>query len=171
MILCPLLSVPHTCQGLWTLTRAILEWPGTWLWDHFLGLFFTHPVSAIVRMELRAYPACVSMALASSGIFSFFHSQNGLEQGQGSVSRLMSMVHFLKAHSLAWARHMLVFWRTPLADCSLAVRPTSGLDHSPTPTNTHQTLLKHSSVSICADDCLLGQRPLSGASEVQQINK
>lgn len=59
----------------------------------------------------------------------------------------------------------------PLGRLLLAVRPTSGLDHSPAPTNTHQTLLKHSSVSICADDCLLGQRPLSGTSEVQQINK
>jgi hypothetical protein len=68
------------------------------------------------------------------------------------------MGHFLEAHDLAWARHMLVFWGTPLAACSLAVRPTSGLDHSPTPTNTPQTLLKHSSFSICVDDCLLGQR-------------
>lgn len=89
----------------------------------------------------------------------------------GSVSWLTSTGHFCKAHGLAWGRHVLVFWRTPLAGCSLAVRPTSGLDHSPAPTNTHQTLLKHSSVSICADDCLLGQRPLSGTSEVQQINK
>lgn len=144
--------------------RAILEWSGNWLQDHFLGLFFTHHGSATVRMEPQAYPVCVSVAATSSG--TFFLPLTGLT---GAGAGLMSMGHFLKAHSLAWARHM--FWRTPLADRSLAVRPTSGLDHSPSPTNTHQTLLKHSSVSVCADDCLLGQRPLSGASEVQQINK
>lgn len=57
----------------------------------------------------------------------------------GSVSWLTSTGHFCKAHGLAWGRHVLVFWRTPLAGCSLAVRPTSGLDHSPPP-QTHTRL-------------------------------
>lgn len=83
-----LLAIPRTCQGLWALMRAVLEWSGTWLWGHFLGFFFTHHGSATVRMVPQAYLACVSVAATSSG--TFFPHRTDWKQGQGSGVRVIS---------------------------------------------------------------------------------
>lgn len=54
---------------------------------------------------------------------------------------------------------------------SLRSAPWASGPAPPSHKHTHQTLPKHESISICAIDCLRGQRPLSDMSEVQQINK